>query len=79
MNWWDERAANVQRMTRVDEANEVQQYEDNEVKQAVVHGRQDIVLMVGQLSSINKQLSRTNALLVLLLIALLIGLGLRSI
>ncbi len=73
-NWWDDRARDLQSIIREGELERRINYEDEEVSTAIVHTRQDIVLLVSNLSSISKQLRTISRfsffiLLVLILIA----------
>jgi hypothetical protein len=57
MAWWDRRAHALQRVVRNDEEEQVPYFDDEKEKQAVVHTRQDIILIVSHLSSVNSQLA----------------------
>lgn len=57
--WWERRAGRLQAAVRWDEARAVDQfdqYSSAEVRQAVIHARQDVVLTVSLLSSLNGQM-----------------------
>lgn len=58
MGWWDDRAGNLQQFVRSEEARnlEYSNYGEETVRQAVVHCRQDVVMLVSHLSSVNRQL-----------------------
>jgi hypothetical protein len=78
--WWDEAAESVQATGRARElASELgikdpSRYSDNRVKQAIVHAREDIVMVVAYLSAVNFQLNRiTYALYVAVIILLYIA------
>ena len=58
MNKWDARGAELQASVRAVEATRPQEYSEDEVRQAQVHGRQDLVLLVSHLSATNAQLSQ---------------------
>ncbi|MDD5461121.1 MAG: hypothetical protein PHG00_05755 [Methylococcales bacterium] len=73
MNEYDKKAGQLQSMTRNDERSSAQEYDPVQVRQAVVHGREDIVLMVSYLSSVNEQLTSIRRLL-FILVALLTAL-----
>ena len=49
-----QKAADLQHEVRMSEYDNVQDYDEEEVKQAVVHARQDIVLLVSYATSIIK-------------------------
>ena len=49
-----QKAADLQHEVRMSEYDRVQDYDEEEVKQAVVHARQDIVLLVSYATSIIK-------------------------
>jgi hypothetical protein len=56
VNKYDRLAAQLQTMGRIGEAEQPLEYTDEEVRQAVVHARQDIVLLVSYLASLNRQI-----------------------
>lgn len=53
---YDTRAADLQATTAGGERQAVQDYERPRVRQAIVHGPEDLILMVSYLSSANEQL-----------------------
>jgi len=56
-NWWNEKAAELQYRVKVDEEEGIKiDYSEEEVRQAIVHTRQDVVMLVSHLGSISKQL-----------------------
>jgi hypothetical protein len=57
MNSWIARAYQTQGRVRADEAGKVQEYGDEEARQATVHSREDIVLLVSLLDTANSQLN----------------------
>ena len=63
MSEYDDDAERLQSMTRNDEINHPQEYHPIQVRQAVVHGREDIVLLVSYLQTANKQLTSIRHLL----------------
>lgn len=56
-SWYDRKAARLQTSVRSDPPPMVY-YTDEETRQAVVHMRQDVVLLVSYLSSLNVQMQR---------------------
>ena len=59
------------RFTEIDQlARGSDQYDDNTVRQATVHARLDLVLVISHLSSINKQLAIVRGLLWLIVVLL---------
>jgi len=68
MSEYDDDAERLQSMTRNDEINHPQEYHPIQVRQAVVHGREDIVLLVSYLQSANKQLTSIRRLLFILIL-----------
>jgi len=70
MAWWNDKAMELQRQVRAAE-DSAQHYDEDEVRQATVHTRQDVVLLVSYLDSANRQLSDIKKLL--LPIMLLLG------
>ncbi|MDY7525371.1 hypothetical protein [Sphingomonas sp. 10B4] len=71
MNQWDDRAARLQDSVRAAEQRnaEFSQYDQDDVARAVVHTRQDVVLLVSQLSSLNAQLRMVKWLLAFIAVA----------
>ena len=61
-------AEKVQSNVRNDESQFVQEYDSNQVRQAVVHGREDIVLLAAYLVIANEQLKSIRHLLFTLVI-----------
>jgi hypothetical protein len=47
------RAAKLQRQVRADEAEQTLDYTETEVRRAIVHTRQDLVVLVGLLTHLN--------------------------
>ena len=54
MSEYNDDAERLQSNVRNDESQFVQEYDSNQVRQAVVHGREDIVLLVAYLAIANK-------------------------
>ena len=56
--WWDDAAADLRdRVRKVDEEEIYKiDYSEEEVRRAIVHTRQDVVMLVSHLGSISKQL-----------------------
>ena len=57
MNEYVRRAGNLQRGVKFDEQKQDIAYSEEEVSQAVVHTRQDVVLICSYLLDLNKQLA----------------------
>ena len=71
MSWYDDRAGSLQAGVRSDESRQPNGlYDEDQERQAIIHARQDIVLMYSQLSSANGQLRTIKYLLAGILIAL---------
>jgi len=70
-NWWDQKAARLQQSVRADEREGYSDFSDSDIKRSVVHAREDIVLLVSQLSSVNRQLRAIKVTLLLLLVVLI--------
>lgn len=72
MSWWDDKAARLQASVRSAERDmpEIDMYEDQEIKRAVLHTREDIVMVLSLLSSLNGQI-RTVQWLLAVIVALL--------
>jgi uncharacterized integral membrane protein len=71
INWWDQKAARLQQSVRADEREGSDDYSDGDLKRSVVHAREDIVLLVSHLSSVNRQLRAIKVTLLLLLLVLI--------
>jgi len=57
MNQYSERAADLQRAVKWDETKQDVPYTSDDVSQAIVHTRQDVVLICSYLLDVNKQLA----------------------
>jgi hypothetical protein len=57
MDWWTKKAGELQQSVRQDEITKVDEYTDDQVRQANVHAREDLVMLVSLLNSVNTQLS----------------------
>ena len=73
-NWWDERAAGLQRWVKSEELKDRIVYDEEDVGRATVYTRLDLILVISNLSSISEQLRTISRfsffiLLVLILIA----------
>jgi hypothetical protein len=67
--WWDIKAAHLQRITRASEADKDEiEFSEGQIKRSIVYAREDIILLVSHLSSINQQLRTIKITLVLLLL-----------
>jgi hypothetical protein len=53
---WDKTAARIQQMVRSGEMDDLTTYSDDSVKRAIVHIREDLVMVVSYLSSANRHL-----------------------
>ena len=74
MDWWNKKASELQYRVKVAEQDNEIDYSEEEVRQAIVHTRQDVVMLVSHLDSISKQLRTISrfcfcSLLVLIIIA----------
>jgi len=74
LNVIEKQAAQLQEMTRRSESAKAEDFDEASVRRAVVYTREDMVLLVSHLSSVNKQLSFLKTMLVLILIAIVSGL-----
>ena len=70
MNQWDDLAGAVRRANRKSEAEDIEHYDGAQVKQAIVHMREDITMIAVHMSSLNKQISTVRVLLFLILAVL---------
>jgi hypothetical protein len=80
MNWWMKRAGELQQSVRHGEIDKVHEYTEDETRQASVHTREDITLIVSLLDSVNNQLSaiRWSLTLVVLMGGVGVWMGLRA-
>lgn len=67
-------AGELQAMTRASEAEKETQYSVSEIRRAIMHTREDAVLMVSLLDSLNRQAASIRGLLGLIAILSLISL-----
>ena len=72
MRWWDKRAGELQNKVRSDELDQQIGYDDSAVRKAIVHAREDIVLLVSHISSANRQLWTIKIALLGILIVLIV-------
>lgn len=72
MSWWMRQAGELQISGQISEGNKTDEYSEEEVNRAIVYTRQDIILVVSLLSSVNKQLAGTNTRLSWLLIGMFV-------
>ena len=70
-NWWDQKAARLQREVRADEIEGHDDFSDSDVRRSVVHAREDIIMLVSHLSSVNRQLRAIKVTLLLLLLVVI--------
>lgn len=65
MSWWDRRAGRLQDSVKSAESDmpAIDMYEDQAIKRAIVHSREDLVLVYSQLSSLNSQVRTVKWLL----------------
>ena len=76
MGWWDEKAARIQQQVKADES-EPQGYTEEEARQAAVHARQDLVLVVSHLSSANRLLASIRFTLIVLTLVVIVAFALK--
>ncbi len=69
----DKNARELQDAVRHTEMSSRVQYEDDRVRQAVVHAREDIILVVSHLSSAARLLASIKALLVIIAVAAVVS------
>jgi hypothetical protein len=74
MNWWDEKAGNLQASVRDAERNMYgkNMYDDEQVRAAVMHAREDVVMIVSHLSSLNRQVRTVKWLLAVIAVLALL-------
>jgi hypothetical protein len=58
MNGFDRRASGLADRSMRTEAAEGAQYDDDTVRRSIVHAREDIILLVSHLSSLNSQIQQ---------------------
>jgi hypothetical protein len=69
VEWWDKKAADLQRMSFGDYPTESGNNDD--FYKLLLHTRQDVILIYSVLSSLNKQISGVRTLLMLILLVLI--------
>lgn len=75
MSQYDKKAAELLSVTRESEAEKAHDYETAHVRRSVVHSREDLILAVSYLSSMNEQLvwvRRFLAVIAVLLLAIFV-------
>jgi len=79
MNWWDKKAANLQRgvIHGETEASGLRDYTEEQARQAAVHARQDIILVVSHLSSANRLLASIRFTLIVLTLVVIVAIALK--
>jgi hypothetical protein len=70
-NKWDDLAALIQSANRSSSARNVDEYTTPEVRQAIVHAREDVTLIAVHASSLNAQIASVRTLLALILAVLI--------
>ena len=64
---YDEKAAQLQAMTRESESAKEEDFTEAQIHRAIVSSREDIILLVSYLSSVNEQLTYIRWLLIVLI------------
>ncbi len=67
MKWWDMEAGRLQQAGRLTEGEKDELYSDEEVNRAVVYTREDLIMVVSYLSSLNRQIATIKVILAALL------------
>jgi len=71
--WWDDKAARVQQGVRYDENKlPIESHDEDTARRATVHMREDVVLLVSYLSSVNRQLWYLRILVATAILCLLV-------
>ena len=71
--WWDTEAYNLpERSKRNDDGEMHLSYPSNKVRQSIVRTRQDLILLLSQLSSANKQLRTISRICFCILLVLIV-------
>ncbi len=71
MSYADQKAAILQEKVRSEAQDQHIYYEDIDIRKAIVHAREDIVMLVSHLSSVNRHLWRIKTALLGILIVLI--------
>ena len=79
MGWWGQDAAKLQSRVLRYENDTSAEYSQDEARRAVVHTREDVVLLVGHLDALNEQLSTIKWLLTVLLAVSILGFAANSV
>jgi hypothetical protein len=69
-NWWDDAAGQLQEAVRQTEANQTGEYSEDQVRLAIVHTREDLVLVASNLSALNRQIR-----IIKIMVGVLVGIG----
>jgi hypothetical protein len=70
--WWIDKATDLQYRVKDDEQELTIAYSEEEIQQAIVNTRQDVVMVISLLDSVNKQLRTIRRLGVCVLLVLII-------
>jgi hypothetical protein len=71
-DWWSDQASDLQYRVKVDEQELTIAYSEEEIQQAIVNTRQDVVLLYSVLCSANKQLRTIRRLGICVLLVLIV-------
>lgn len=67
MDIYADRAGELQARTKISEGENVQRYDEQEARQAIVQTRQDIVMLYSLLVDLNRQIARVRWILIAVL------------
>ena len=73
--WWDTEAYNLSELSKRQDDGELKMhlsYPSNKVRQSIVRTRQDLILLLSQLSSANKQLRTISRICFCILLVLIV-------
>jgi hypothetical protein len=70
MKWWDETAGRLQQAVRQTETTQSDEYSEDQVRLAIVHAREDLVLVASNLSALNRQIR-----VIKIMVGILVGIG----
>jgi hypothetical protein len=69
-NWWDDAAGQLQQDVRQTEATQTDEYSEDQTRLAIVHAREDLVLVASNLSALNRQIR-----IIKIMVGILVGIG----
>ena len=69
-DWWDVNAAQLQQEVRISEGGKRESYSEEDSRRAAVYSREDLIVLVSLLSSLNRQVSYIKLMLAVLTVVI---------